>query len=145
MTFNKKINIFDQTNKELAFQGFVEYFNFEKKSIISDLFYAIINSNIKCPNWWKKSYNYFYHYFNFNLEEILNFKIHNQLKLSNNDGLYCSLMVKNKTLFNANQTLLKTNDSIEKNTKNEIYFTGDSSKFYKSSIILIVYNKWWSN
>jgi hypothetical protein len=75
------------------------------------------------------------------LEEILNFKIHNQLKLSNNDGLYCSLIIKNKTLFNANQTLLKTNDSIKKNTKNEIYFTGDSSKLYKSSIILIVHNK----
>ena len=75
------------------------------------------------------------------MEEILNFKIHNQLKLSNNDELYCSLIINNKTLFNANQTLLKTNDSIKKNTKNEIYFTGDSSKLYKSSIILIVYNK----
>lgn len=44
--------------------------------------------------------------------------------------------IKNKTLFNANQTLLKTNDSIKKNTKNEIYFTNNSSKLYNSSMIL---------
>ena len=58
----------------------------------------------------------------------------------------CSLIIKNKTIHNTNQTLLKYKDSIQKNTKNDIYFKNSSSNLYNSSefpyfSIVLNYNK----
>jgi len=69
----------DQTNKELVYQNFIQEFNQNNKSIISDLFYST-NCNItECFNCHVKIYNYqTYFFITFPLEEVRKFKNSNQ-------------------------------------------------------------------
>ena len=72
------INISEQynRNKELMFQYFYQKFKEENKSIISDTFYAIYGSAIKCTNCNVIKYNYqTYFFLLFPLEEVRKFKV----------------------------------------------------------------------
>jgi ubiquitin C-terminal hydrolase len=151
-----KNQIIDQTNHDLVLQHFSLNFSKENKSIISDIFYAINGSIIKCLNCNVYQYDFqSYFFLIFPLEEVWKFKIQkfqNQFNLINNNSM---LYQQNLSLFQSislNINSVNIDDCFQYNEmecfnkenkiycnrcKNQIPFSF-SSKLYTTPEILII-------
>ena len=102
---NKNFQSIDQTNKQLIFNNYIENFENENKSIISDIFYGINLTSFQCSNCKITTYNYqTFSFLFFSLEEIKKYKkdlITNQLILINQN----TFNINNPQLFKYNINL----------------------------------------
>ena len=75
----------DQKNEDYMLNWFMEYFNGENKSIISDLFYAVTHTMTKCLNCQINKHNYeVYFFLIFPLEEVRKYKLQEIIELNQN-------------------------------------------------------------
>ena len=75
--------IFEQTNKALVFQNFVNEFKNKYQSIISDLFYAMNLTVTQCKMCKRKLYNYqIYYFLVFPLEEVRKYVIQKNMNIN---------------------------------------------------------------
>ena len=75
----------DQKNKDDVLNWFMEYFNGENKSIMSDLFYGAFHTMTKCSNCQIHKHNYeAYFFLIFPLEEVRKYKLQEIIELNQN-------------------------------------------------------------
>ena len=156
--FNLSYNnqIINQADCNMVLQQFIQKFNMENKSIISDIFYAINGSVIKCLNCNVYKYDFqTYFFLIFPLEDVRKYKIQkfkNQFNLFNNNQ---NLFEQNLSLFQSfslNINSINIDDCFQynemecSNQENTIYCNmckkqtpfSFSSKLYTTPEILII-------
>ena len=159
---NKNINlsynnqIIDQRNHDMVLQNFIQKFNKENKSIITDIFYAINGNFIKCLNCNEYKYDFqTYFFLIFPLEEIWKFKIQkyqSQFNLINNNSILNKQNISLIQSISLNINTVNIDDCFQYNTmecfnkENTIYCNrckkqtpfSISSKLYTTPEILII-------
>ena len=122
---NNFANDIDQTNEQLVFNIFIKDFKRLNTSIISDLFYGITESKIKCSKCKITKYNFqIYYFFAFTLEEVLNFKL-DELQKNNNIQNQKEKNIKIQLL---NKNIIDIKDYFEYEQKIDI-FSGDNMMY----------------
>ena len=120
--------IIDQTNHDMVLQYFLQNFDQENKSIISDLFYAINETSTQCSNCKQIKYNFQNYFFLiFPLEEIRKFKIQKLINSINQN-----MMDMNPFAFQQNQLndiqSVNIDDCFQYNEKTE-FVTGENAMY----------------
>ena len=85
----------DQTNELVIWNNFLQKFQYENKSLISDIFYGTLHNKMQCPNCNVIKHNFeIFQFLIFGLENIKQFKINNILNMnlqSNNQQMLLNL------------------------------------------------------
>ena len=129
--------IVDQTNKQLIYQYFINNYQNENKSIVSDIFYGINFTSTQCSNCKIIKYNFqTYFFLIFPLEEVRKMKI--QLLTNQFEQMYYNIKMMNPFLYQQYFANFKLNinnmksvniiDCFQYNQKME-YFTGENSMY----------------
>ena len=118
-------NYVDLANEQMVFDEFIKEFKRSNNSIISDLFYGITESKIKCSKCKITKYNFQINYFfAFILEEVLKFKLD---ELQKNNYIQ-NQKEKNIKIQLLNKNIIDIKDYFEYEQKIDI-FSGDSMMY----------------
>ena len=118
-------NYVDLANEQMVFDEFIKEFKRSNNSIISDLFYGITESKIKCSKCKITKYNFQINYFfAFILEEVLKFKL-DELQKNNNIQNQKEKNIKIQLL---NKNIIDIKDYFQYEQRIDI-FSGDSMMY----------------
>jgi len=120
--------IIDQTNHDMVLQYFLQNFDQENKSIISDLFYAISGTSTQCLRCKQIKYNFHNYYFLiFPLEEIRKFKIQKLINSINQNMKDMNPFPFQQNQLNDIQSV-NIDDCFQYNEKTD-FFTGENAMY----------------